>query len=184
MEKKILVLVCFFSALTLIVSISSSALVFYNEQARTEANSNKVLATNNIYKSNSIVYNQTNTYNLSGIAPGYTSTHTFSITNNNSNTTMYKIVWENVTSTWGDVIDGISHPEEFVYSVTCSNGEAVKSTQMPINRESKVILDNLELKTNKTNECTLKVEYIKTGLDQSYNNNKSFRGTYKVIVKE
>ena len=46
------------------------------------------------------------------------------------------------------------------------------------------ILENLELKTNKSNDCVIKVTFKNTGLDQSYNNNKSFKGTYKVVIKE
>ena len=55
---------------------------------------------------------------------------------------------------------------------------------MPTKKETITILDNLEIKTNKTNDCTLRVEFINTGIDQSYNNNKSFRGTYKIVVIE
>ena len=184
MDKKVTILVCFFSALTLISSVITTSLIFYSEQARTEANSNKVLATNNIYKSVSIVYNQNNTLNLSGLTPGFNTTHTFSITNNNSNTIKYRIEWINITSTWGDVKDGVSHPEEFTYTLMCSNGEAVKQTSMPTKKEDVIILDNLEIKTNKTNDCSLKVEFKNLGTDQSYNNNKSFRGTYKIVTKE
>lgn len=184
MDKKITILVCFFSIITLISSLITSAFVFYSEQARTEANSSKVLATNNVYKSSSIVYNETNTLNLSGLTPGYSTTRTFSITNNNSNTIKYRIEWNNITSTWDDATNGIAHPEEFVYTLTCSNGEAVKQTAMPTNKKTIKILDSLELKTNKTNECTLKIEFQNLGIDQSYNNNKSFRGTYKIVVEE
>lgn len=182
MDKKITILVCFFSVVTLISSLITSTLIFFNEQARTEANSNKVIATNNIYKSTSIVYNQNNTLNLSGLTPGYTNTHYFSITNNNSNSIRYRIEWESITSTWNEEVNGTSHPEEFIYTLSCSNGEAVNKTTMPIS--STTIIKDLELKTNKTNDCSLTVEFINTGVDQSYNNNKSFRGTYKIIVEE
>lgn len=184
MDKKITILVCFFSVITLISSLTTSAFVFYSEQARTEANSSKVLATNNVYKSSSIVYNENNTLNLSGLTPGYSTTHTFSITNNNSNTIKYRIEWNNITSTWADATNGTTHPEEFTYTLTCSNGEAIKQTTMPTSKKTIKILDNLELKTNKTNECTLKIEFQNLGIDQSYNNNKSFRGTYKIVVEE
>ena len=61
MDKKLVTLVCFFSILTFISSTICSSLVFLNEKARTDANSNKVIATNNIYKSTSIIYNQNKT---------------------------------------------------------------------------------------------------------------------------
>ena len=55
---------------------------------------------------------------------------------------------------------------------------------MPTKKETITILDNLEIKTNKTNECSLRVEFKNIGMDQSYNNNKEFRGTYKIVVIE
>ncbi len=185
MDKKLVILVCFFSVLTLISSIICSSLVFFNEKARTEVNSNKVLATNNIYKSTSIIYNNNNTFNLSGLTPGYSVEHSFSIVNNNSNTIKYNIEWSDIISTWNVASTGIeAHPEEFVYSLSCTNGEKVENKQMPINSDDNVILENLELKTNKSNDCTIRVTFKSTGLDQSYNYNKSFKGTYKFVIKE
>lgn len=185
MDKKLVILICFFSVLTLISSIICSSLVYLNETARTEANGNAVLAVNNTYKKASINYNQNNTLNLSGLQPGYSVTQNFNIVNNNSNTIKYNIEWTNVVSTWNNANDGqTAHPEEFTYSLTCTNGEKVESKQMPISNDNNIILENLELKTNKTNECTITVVFKNTGLDQSYNYYKSFRGTYKVVVKE
>ena len=185
MDKKLVILVCFFSVLTLISSIICSSLVYLNETARTEANGNTVLATNNIYKSTSINYNQNNTLSFSSINPGYSITQSFNIINNNSNTIKYNIEWSNVVSTWNSSADGqTAHPEEFTYSLSCSNGEKVDSKQMPINNDNNIILENLELKTNKSNDCTITVTFKNTGMDQSYNYNKSFRGTYKVVIKE
>lgn len=185
MDKKLVILVSLFSVLTLISSIISSSLIFYNEQARTEANSEKVLASENIYKSTSINYNANNTLSLSGIYPGYTLEQTFSITNNNSNTIIYNIEWTNVVSTWNTSLDGQApHPEEFLYSINCSSGEKKENIKMPIDNENGIILENLELKTNKSNDCTIKVHFTNTGQDQSYNYNKSFKGTYKVVIKE
>lgn len=185
MDKKLLILVCFFSVLTLISSIICSSLVFFNEKARTEVNSNKVLVANHIYKSTSIVYSDNNTFSLSGLTPGYTVEHSFSITNNNSNTIKYNIEWSDVVSTWHVANSGYqAHPEEFTYSLSCTNGEKIENKQMPTNPKNNIILENLELKTNKTNECKIKVTFKSTGLDQSYNYNKSFKGTYKFIVKE
>jgi len=179
-----MLLTCFFSMLTLISSIICSSLVFYNEKARTDVNSNKVLKANNIYKNTSIIYNQSNTLNLSSLTPGYTLEQTFSITNNNSNTIKYKIEWQNITSTWNYNENNNAHPEEFIYSLACTNGERISNKQMPTDTNDLLIIDELELKTNKSNDCTLTIKFTSTGNDQSYNLNKSFRGTYKVIIKE
>ena len=66
--------------------------------------------------------------------------------------------------------------------VDVMDGKFVENKTMPF--ENSIILENLELKTNKTNDCTIKVTFKNIGVDQSYNNNKSFRGTYKIIIKE
>lgn len=185
MDKKWMLLTSFFSVLTLISSIICSCLVFYNEKARTDVNSNKVLATNYTYKSTLITYNQNNKLNLSSLSPGYTLEQTFSITNNNSNTILYNLEWENIISTWNTTENGIAaHPEEFVYSIVCTNGEKVENQTMPTEKENNIILENLELKTNKSNECSIKINFINKGIDQYYNSNKSFSGVYKVVVKE
>lgn len=185
MDKKLVILVCFLSVLTLISSIICSSLVFFNEKARTEVNSNKVLVTNNIYKSTSIIYDSNNTLSLSGLNPGYTVEQKFSITNNNSNTIKYNLEWSDIVSTWHTSDTGAqSHPEEFIYSVTCSNGESTGEKQMPTSTEENIILKDLELKTNKSNDCTIKVTFKVTGYDQSYNLYKSFKGTYKFVVIE
>lgn len=185
MDKKLVILVCFFSVLTLISSIICSSLVFFNEKARTEVNSNKVLATNNIYKSTSIIYNNNNTLNLSGLTPGYSIEHSFSIINNNSNTIKYNIEWADILSTWNTANAGYqAHPEEFIFNLTCTNGEKIENKQMPASNKNDIILEDLELKTNKSNDCTIRVTFKSTGQDQSYNYNKSFRGTYKFVIKE
>lgn len=67
MEKKMVILVGFFSVLTLVSSVITSSLVFFNEKARTEANSNKVLIEEGIYKNTSINYERNNTLNLSDL---------------------------------------------------------------------------------------------------------------------
>ncbi len=185
MDKKLTILVCFFSVLTLISSIITTSLVFYNENARTEVNSNKVLASNKIYKSVNLTYNQDNTFNIISLTPGSTVEKSFSITNNNSDTINYRIEWQNVTSTWGISTNGLEiHPEEFIYSITCSNGESLKQKRMPTDNKDNIILKDLELPTNVTNDCTIKVLFVNKGTDQSYNSSKAFKGTYKVIIEE
>lgn len=186
MYKKWMILMCTFSAITMAFSIVCFGLIYYSETVRTELNSNKILANNNIYKKISIIYEQSNSVKLSSITPGYSVTQKFSISNDNSNTIKYDIVWENVTSTW-DVASSSeigAHPEELVYSINCSNGEKIENKVMPTSNENPVILENLELKTNKSNICTITISFVSKGIDQSYNFNKSFGGTYKVLIKE
>ena len=186
MAKKWMIVLCFFSVLTFICSLISSVTIIINENARTELNSTEVLASNNTYKSTSITYDQPNELNLVNLYPGYTQTNTFTIANEHSNTIKYSIKWYNVSSNWDEVdpITNISKPEELKYTITCTNGEKVEETTMPVEDADMTIIEDLELKTNKTNTCTLTIQFTSTGLDQSYNLNKTFKGTYKVIVNE
>lgn len=184
MDKKWMILMGIFSVLTFISSIVCSCFIFFSEKSRIEAASKEVLANSNTYKSTSIVYNDSNTINLSELSPGYTNEQTFNIINNNSNSIIYNIEWTDITSTWNYSSNGgDTHPEEFVYSIKCTNGES-KENRMPLDANDKIILENLELKTNRTNSCTIKISFIQKSTDQSYNSNKLFRGTYKVIIKE
>ena len=186
MKNKWILLAVFFSVVTLISSLTCTVLVYNSEKNKTEVNSNQIIATNKIYKSTSIVYYQDNNLKLSGLEPGYTRSQTFTITNNNSNTIKYDIEWIGVSSTWNTESEEYNevHPEEFVYKVTCTNGEKTETREMPIIDKDYEILKDLELKTNKTNECTITITFQQKDRDQSYNLNKSFGGTYIVKVKE
>jgi len=175
-----MILTCFFSMLTLISSIICSCLVFYNEKSRTEINSKEVLANNDVYKSSTIIYNQDNTLYLTGLEPGFSMQQSFSITNNNSDAISYSINWDNVESTWGNN----NKPEEFVYSLVCSNGEEVKDKTMPIAFKDYSIVEKSTLKTNQTNNCTITITFINTYEDQFYNMNNTFGGTYKVVIND
>ena len=185
MGKKWMILICSFSMLTFISSVICIALIYFGEESKTNINSNSILANNNTYKSSNITYYQPNTLALNNLNPGDKIIRTFSITNNNSNTIIYDIRWENISSTWNQNYDSNNiHQEEFVYSVECTNGEKIFQKEMPFNNSDNIIFSNLELKTNKTNLCTLTIEFIKKEQDQSYNFNKNFGGTYKILIKE
>ncbi len=185
MDKKWMILACFFSILTFITSVICSSLIFYNEKNRTEINSEQVLATKNIFKSSNIIYKQNNSVSITNVEPGFTMNKYFSITNNNSNTVKYKIEWSNVVSNWGLATETEeAHPEELVYSLSCSNGEKISSKQVPVDNKNNLIIDNIEVKTNNTNNCTLTITFIKNGGNQDYNKNKSFGGKYIVSVIE
>ena len=179
-----MILACFFSILTFISSVICSSLIFYNEKNRTEINSEKVIATRSIYKTSSIVYNQGNSISFSNVDPGYTVKKTFSITNNNSNTIKYRLEWENIVSNWGTEIDGEAHPEELIYSLSCTNGEKLLNQQVPVDNKNNVIIDTIEVKTNNTNNCTITINFKNLDTEQTYNLNRTFGGKIKVSVIE
>ena len=186
MNNKWMILAVFFSVITLISSIICSSLVYNSEKNKTEISSNQVIAINIIHKNTSIVYYSNNSLKLIGLEPGYNLTQKFFITNNNSNTIKYNIEWTSVSSTWNTESEeyGAPHPEEFVYTLSCTNGERVENKTMPLSENDYVIFKDLELKTNKTNECTINIRFLAKDQDQSYNLNKSFGGKYIVKVIE
>ena len=183
MGKKWSILFCIFSMLTLISSIAYNIFLVSNDKNRTELNSNSVLASNNIYNKIYINYESDNHLNLSNLLPAQSVTKTFSITNNNSKDISYSIVWDNITSTWGlnHYDSSLVHPEEFLYTLSCTDGTTI-TNQMPINNDNNIILDNLTLKSNSINTCIINIEFTFLEKDQSYNFNKIFEGTYKVVI--
>ena len=186
MDKKWMVLLVFFSVVTLLSSIISTSLIYNSENNRTEITSNQILASNKKYKNTLITYNQDNNINLTGLEPGYETKYKFSVTNNNSDTIKYNIEWDNISSTWNTSSEeyNVVHPEELTYNVSCTNGEKVDTKTMPINPDENEILKDLELKNNKTNECTITIKFVKKEEDQSYNLNRQFKGKYVVKIIE
>ena len=177
-----MIVACFFSILTFISSIVCSSLIFYNEKNRTEINSEKVLAANNIYKTSQIVYKQESTINFANVSNGYSVSRTFSVINSNSNTIKFKVVWVNIVSTYEN--------QNLTYSLSCSNGEKVTDKQIPSTDKEYTIIDNVELKTNNIDNCTITINYkedeVVTEEEAQLEEptNRSFGGKYQVIIIE
>lgn len=183
MGKKWSILLCIFSMLTFMCSISYNIFLISNDKNRTELNSSTVLASNNIYNKVYINYESNNHLTLFNYLPSQSYSQTFTITNNNTKDITYSIIWENVTSTWGvnQYDNSLIHPEEFIYSLNCSDGNTI-TKEMPINNDNNIILDNISLKSNSINTCTIYIEFTQLEKDQSYNYNKNFEGTYRVVI--
>ena len=173
MDRKWMIITCFFSIITFISSVICSSLIFYNEKNRTEINSEKVLASNTIYKNSSIIYNENNMIDFSNVTPGYTITRTFSITNNNSNSIKYKIYWSDIVSTF--------EVEKLTYSLSCSNGEKVANKQVPTKESEYSIIDEAEIKTNSTNNCSITIVYTNND-EYIQEQNRSFGGKYQIEI--
>ncbi len=185
MNKRLLILTCVFSVLTFISSLMCSLLVYFNERERTNINGQEVLASNNVYKSSSIIYNQNNQIKIENPTPGYSTTYSFSITNNNADLLKYNVEWDNVSSTWEVPNETlIPNPSEFTYYIECSNGTKVDKKKMPTNSDEYIIMKDLEVKAKDTISCSMKIEFVKKDIDQTYNLNKSFVGTYKIKLSK
>ena len=155
MGRKWLILLCVFSMLTFLSSLVYNIFAFNNDKNKTELNSQTILASNNIYIKTNINYYSNNHLILHELFPSDTITKTFSITNNNSEDIIYQIEWNNVYSTWhiNNADNTLIHPEEFIYSLKCTDGSLISNKEMPINNDNNIILDNLILKSKKTNTC-------------------------------
>jgi hypothetical protein len=175
MDRKWMIITCFFSIVTFISSIICSSLIFYNEKNRTEINSEKVLAANKVYKNSTVIYNENNSIDFSNVSSGYTVTRDFSITNNNSNPIKYSVMWSNIVSTFNS--------EKLTYSLSCSNGEKITNRQIPTKENEYDILKEAELKTNSTNNCTITINYADSD-EFVEEQNQSFGGKYQVKIIE
>lgn len=186
MGKNSMILILSFSVLTFITSLICTLVIINNENARTEMNSNKVIAKKNTYISSYITYKESNKFTINNLKPGDRVNKTFVINNNNSKEIKFDLYWENIYSDWGTAnMYGIIHPEEFTYTVACTNGEKTESKQVPLNsNEDLKILENITLQTNKTNTCTISFLFEKKDIDQTYNLEKTFTGTYKVKLQK
>ena len=96
MGKNSMILILSFSVLTFITSLICTLVIINNENARTEMNSNKVIAKKNTYISSYITYKESNTFTINNLRPGDTIYKNFVITNNSSKETKYNVYWENI----------------------------------------------------------------------------------------
>ena len=178
MGKKWLILLSSFAILTFISSLISIIIVLNITNTKSEINGNTLISNGSNYQNTIITYYTDNNISLNNLNPGDKIIKKFTISNENSNDLKYKIVWQSVQSTWED---NNGNPEEFTYTLTCSKGEKI-SRKMPIKDE--IIIEDLELKTNEINNCTLTIDFININdNEQAYNLNKSFNGKYNIQIE-
>lgn len=164
MNKKWLILICSFSLLTLICSSISIILLANIEKTHGEMNSNNILGNKKDIKKVTITYYENNNIDL------IIKEKRFAIANTNSDTIKYKIEWENT-----NIIN--TTITNYNITLSCSNGEKI-TKEIPTTKN--IIFENLELKTNQTNNCMISLNEI----NPTEATDKTLEATYKIIIDE
>ena len=127
----------------------------------------------------SLVYNDVQIASGEYVTPGWSETKTLTVTNNGNVTSDYIIKFRELTNT---IIYG-----ELVLSATCSSSSgtcdnlperAVHSSNTEITNA--YMYGPISIDPGVTHTYTLTVEFIETGSNQNYNQNKYFNGTLNI----
>ena len=170
MGKKWMILICFFCVLTFISSITTTILLFNIENHHDEIKTTGIKGSNKNYQNTFITFNGENNIKIDNIFPGNRIEKSFSITNNNSDSIRYGISWQNITTSLTE------ENENFYYLLKCDD-LSTPIIAMPISNAT--IANNLELKGNHTNNCTITIE---VGNDMPLDNN--FNASYIIKIDE
>ena len=162
--------------LILLVSVAGISYAYFTIQITgNDTASSMRLRTANM----SLVYNDVQIVSGEYVTPGWSDTKTLTVTNNGNVTAYYTIIWR-------DLINEIIN-NELVISATCSStsgscptiSETVVPTTNPEGHNINV-KKNIEIPVGVTHTYTLTAEFIETGSNQNYNQNKYFNGTLNI----
>ena len=173
-SNKIKIIVLTF--LILLVSVAGISYAYFTIQITgNDTASSMRLRTANM----SLVYNDVQIVSGEYATPGWSDTKTLTVTNNGNVTAHYNIIWRDL---YNEIING-----ELVISATCSSSSgscsAISETVVPTtNPEGHNInvKKNISIPVGVTHTYTLTVEFIETGSNQNYNQNKQFYGTLNI----
>ena len=164
------------TALIFLVSIAGISYAYFTIQITgNETASSMRLRTANM----SLVYNDVQIVSGEYAEPGWTDTKTLTVTNTGNVTAYYTIIWR-------DLYNEVTN-DELVISATCSStsgscptiSETVVPTTTPEGHNINV-KKNIEIPVGVTHTYTLTAQFIETGSNQNYNQNKEFYGTLNI----
>ena len=164
------------AAIILVVSITGISYAYFTIQITgNEEASSMRLRTANM----SLIYNDAQIVAGEYVKPGWSDTKTLTVTNEGNITVYYNIVWK-------DFYNEVMY-DEFIISATCASSSGscsdIETTGVPITISE---VDGVKLKRNipiapgVTHTYTLTAEFIETGSNQNYNQNKVFYGTLNI----
>ena len=127
-----------------------------------------------------LIYTDTLLLGGDKISPGWTQTKTVTVENDGNQTVTYGIIWR-------ELLNQITN-NELVISATCVSNiegntcegfERVVPTK--ITEASNVLIKaGIDIEVGETHTYTVTVEFIETGSNQNYNQNKEFYGTLNI----
>ncbi len=109
------------------------------------------------------------------IAPGWTGTKTFTVTNTGDQSATYKIAWKSLTNEF-------LYRQYLIYSISSTNGGATLSqTQIPNSGTHLLISDNISIPQDTTQTYTITFQYLEANADQSSEKSKKLEGTIEIL---
>ena len=163
--------------LILLVSVAGISYAYFTIQITgNDTASSMRLRTANM----SLVYNDVQIVSGEYVTPGWTQTKTLTVTNTGNVTVYYNIIWR-------DLINEITNGE-LVISATCTSnvqGNTCPSFEKAVPTKTAIannvtVKNGISIGAGETHTYTLTAEFIETGSNQNYNQNKLFNGTLNI----
>ena len=164
--------------LILLVSVAGISYAYFTIQITgNDTASSMRLRTANM----SLIYNDVQIVSGEYVTPGWSDTKTLTVTNNGNVNVYYSIIWRDLVN---EILNG-----ELVISATCASSvtgntcEGISETSVPLatSETHGVLVDNgIMIEPGETHTYTLTAEFIDTGSNQNYNQNKYFNGTLNI----
>ena len=165
------------AALIFIAAVAGVSYAYFAIQvAGNETASSVRLTTANM----SLVYNDVQIASGEYVIPGWSDTKTITVTNNGNVDATYKIIWR-------ELLNEITN-NELVIRATCSSniqGNTCDGFEKPIPTKTTVannvlVKNGINIEIGEVHTYTVTFEFIETGSNQNYNQNKEFYGTLNI----
>lgn len=190
MEKKSVVFLTVIAVATLLVAVVGATFAYFSTTVSSNVGTtdgkynNTAEVTTAKFSSTTITFGMTGEGNrlvMTDVIPGTSKEATFTVKNDGSTDIDYNISWTDVTNNFGETVDGVvGHPEELVYSLSCTGGTSYTGTETTMPTTAGVIASNLKVTAGQTATCTITATFKETNDNQNYNQGRSFSGTINV----
>ena len=128
----------------------------------------------------SLVYNDVQIVSGEYVEPGWTQTKTLTVTNTGNVDVYYSIIWRDLINeiTKGELVISATCTSS-VQGNTCDGFEKIVPTKLT-EAHNVLVKNGISIEPSEIHTYTLTVEFIETGSNQNYNQDKYFNGTLNV----
>lgn len=124
-------------------------------------------------KNMEITYTDTSNVTLVNAYTGESISKTFTVKNTGDVDVYYNVVLENV-------VNNFEVPEELVYTITETGGNASR-TQTAIPTTDSTLLSDIKITAGDTHYYVMQIKFLEKDTDQSYNMNKTFSSNINIV---
>lgn len=124
-------------------------------------------------KNMEITYTDTSNVTLVNAYTGESISKTFTVKNTGDVDVYYNVVLENV-------VNNFEVPEELVYTITETGGNASR-TQTAIPTTDSTLLSDIKITAGDTHYFVMQIKFLEKDTDQSYNMNKTFSSNINIV---